>query len=131
MKRENDLQDFKTVVTYSSLGIGITAGAFLLVRHFIKKTEKNSAEKNSASEGDPATYAKQLHLAFQNDNYFGWGTNLNLLMQVFIAIASKKEYVKVQSAYQKLYGKSMNADLESELSADEYNSVIRVLSAKV
>ena len=128
--KDNGAEDLKTVVVYSGLGLGIVTGAFLLARHFVKKSQKNNAEKSSATEGNPTAYAKQLHMAFQNDNYFGWGTNLSLLMQVFSAMPNKKTYEKVQKAYSDLYNKNLNADLEDELSSEEYNSVIRILAAK-
>jgi hypothetical protein len=39
-------------------------------------------------------------------------------------------YSKVQKEYANLYGKSLNADLEDELSSEEYNELIRILNAK-
>lgn len=124
------LEALKATVIYSGLGLGVATGAFFLIRHFLKKGRKKNAEKRSAEEGDPNTYAKQLHMAFQNDNYFGWGTNTNQVNEVFRAINSKRMYEKVQKAYFDLYGKSLNAQLEEELSSSEYNSVIRMLSEK-
>jgi hypothetical protein len=124
------IQNLKTVVIYSSLGVGTATGMFLLVRHFYKKALANRSVRNSLEEGDPATFAKQLKMAFENDNYFGWGTNEKVLSQVFQGIPSKSMYSKVQKEYFRMYGKSLNADLEDELSSDEYNQVIRILNAK-
>jgi hypothetical protein len=127
---EQKLQNLKTVVIYSTLGVGTATGLFFLARHFYKKTRANLSERNSLEEGDPATLAKQLKMAFENDNYFGWGTNWNVVKQVFLAIPSKSMYAKVQREYFNLYSKSLNADLEGELSSDEYNELIRILNAK-
>ena len=69
-------------------------------------------------------------MAFDNDNYAGWGTNEKMVMQVFNEIPSKSMYTKVQREYANLYGKSLNADLEDELSSEEYNELIRILNAK-
>jgi hypothetical protein len=124
------IQNFKTVVVYSTLGIGTATGLFFLGRHFYKKTLANRSEKNSLEEGDPATFAKQLKMAFENDNYFGWGTNTKVVTQVFQQIPSKSMYSKVQKEYFRQYGKSLNADLEDELSSDEYNELIRILNTK-
>jgi Annexin len=124
------IQNFKTVVIYSTLGVGTATGLFFLGRHFYKKLRANRSEKKSLEEGDPATFAKQLKMAFQNDNYLGWGTNLDVVNTVFRHIPSKKMYEKVQKEYTRLYGKSLNADLEDELSSDEYNALIRILSKK-
>jgi len=67
---------------------------------------------------------------FDNDNYLGWGTNEEMVLQVFREIPSKSMYSKVQREYFNLYGKSLNADLEQELSSEEYNELIRILNAK-
>lgn len=69
-------------------------------------------------------------MAFDNDNYFGWGTNEKMVMQVFNDLPSKSMYTKVQKEYSRLYGRSLNADLEEELDSDEYNELIRILNAK-
>lgn len=127
---EQEVQNLKTVVIYSTLGVGTATGLFLLGRHFYNKMRSSISQSHSLEEGDPATYAKQLKMAFDNDNYFGWGTNEKMVMQVFNEIPSKSMYTKVQKEYSRLYGRSLNADLEDELSSDEYNELIRILNSK-
>ena len=127
---EQKLQNLKIVVIYSTLGLGTATGLFLLGRHLYKKTRANISQRNSLEVGDPATFAKQLKMAFDNDNYMGWGTNEPMIIQVFSEIPSKSMYTKVQKEYANLYGRSLNADLEEELSSDEYNELIRLLNAK-
>jgi hypothetical protein len=124
------LQDLKTRVIYSSLGVGTATGLVLLVRHFYRKWQTNRTEKHSLEEGDPATYAKQLKMAFDNDLPFGMGTDEEAIVKVFEELPSKKAYERVQQAYFRLYTRSLNADLEDELSSDEYNNLIRLLNAK-
>lgn len=124
------IQNLKTVVIYSTLGLGSATGLFFLARHFYKRTRANVSQKHSLEEGDPATFAKQIKMAFDNDNYLGWGTNEKVVMQVFNELPSKSMYTKVQKEYSRLYGRSLNADLEDELSSDEYNELIRILNAK-
>jgi hypothetical protein len=127
---EQKIQNLKTVVIYSTLGLGSATGLFFLARHFYKKARANVSQKHSLEEGDPATFAKQIKMAFDNDNYLGWGTNEKVVMQVFNELPSKSMYTKVQKEYSRLYGRSLNADLEEELSSDEYNELIRILNAK-
>lgn len=126
----SSIDDFKTIVIYSTLGLATASGVFLAGRHFYKKSKANNVEKKSLQEGNPATYAKQLKMAFDNDTWFGWGTNESQVMQVFNQIPSKAFYQKVQKAYTDLYGTSLNSDLEDELSSDDYNTIIRILSSK-
>ena len=124
------IQELKTVVVYSSLGVGTATGLLLLVRHFYKKSQANRSEKHSLEEGDPATYAKQLKMAFDNDNYMSWGTNEEAVKKVFEDLPSRKMFERVQKEYFRMYSKSLNADLEEELSSDEYNELIRLLNTK-
>jgi hypothetical protein len=124
------LQNLKTRVIYSALGVGTATGAVLLVRHFYKKWQTNRTEKHSLQEGDPATYAKQLKMAFDNDLPFGMGTDEAAIIKVFEELPSKKSYERVQQAYFRLYTRSLNADLEDELSSEDYNNLIRILNAK-
>ena len=124
------VDDFKTVVIYSTLGIATATGVFFLARHLYKKTRAKKVEKQSLYEGSPATYAKQLKMAFDNDNWASWGTDEEKIFQVFREIPSKAAYQKVQKAYLDLYGKNLNSDLESELSSEEYNAIIRLVAGK-
>jgi hypothetical protein len=128
--QEQKLQNLKTIVIYSTLGAGTATGLFLLGRHLYKKTVTNRSQNDSMEEGDPATFAKQLKMAFDNDTAFGWGTNEDAVNQVFLEIPSRSMYGKVQKEYFNMYGRNLNADLEDELSSDEYNELIRILNAK-
>jgi hypothetical protein len=127
---KKNAENLKTVVIYSALGVGTATGIVLLARHFLKNLLANRSERHSLEEGDPATFAKQLKMAFDNDNWAGWGTNENLILQVFREIPSKSMYGKVQKEYSRMYNKTLNADLQDELSSNEYNELIRILNAK-
>lgn len=128
--RDDRLREIKTIAVYSALGLGTATGVFLLIRHFYKKAKKTVVEKRSLTEGDPSTYARQLKMAFDNDNWMGWGTNTEMVTQVFQSMPSKATYQKVQNAYATLYNRSLTADLEDELTSEEYNQVISIISTK-
>jgi arabinogalactan endo-1,4-beta-galactosidase len=124
------VQKFKTVVICSVLSVGTAIGLYYFGRNFVRDLQKESVQKKNATEGDPAAYATQFKMAFDNDNWFGWGTNNTLLFDTILVIPTKKAYSQTQDAYQKLYNRSLNADLESELSSSEYNRFILILSRK-
>jgi len=128
--QDSGIEKFRTVVLYSALGLGAATGIVLLIRHFYKKGKYKTAANNSLEEGNPATYARQLKMAFDNDTWFGAGTNEEMVFQVFNQIPSKASYLKVQKAYSDLYGNELTTDLESELSSEDYNKVINIISAK-
>jgi len=58
--------------------------------------------------------------------FVGMYTNNDLVKQVFTSIPSKRSYDHVQKAYFNLYQKNLNADLEEEMSAQEYNEIIPI-----
>jgi uncharacterized protein YneF (UPF0154 family) len=120
----------KSVAIGSTIAIGAATGLFFLARHFIRSMRANASQKDSMNEGDPATFAKQLKMAFENDLAFGWGTNEEAVKEVFSQIPSKAMYSRVQKEYSKMYNQSLNADLEDEMSSDEYNELIRILNSK-
>lgn len=124
------LESIKNVAFGTLLATGTATGLFLVGRQLYRKIVSNVAQKHSLDEGDPATFAKQLRMAFENDNYFSWGTNESAIFQVFNQLPSKAMYARVQKEYTKLYNQNLNADLEEELSSDEYNRLIMILSAK-
>jgi hypothetical protein len=124
------LENLKATALLSVLGLGATAAAYLGLKSLIKKFEANHELKNSANEGDPATYATQFKMAFDNDNWLGWGTNLTMVFNTITAIPTKKAFSKVQASYKALYNRNLNADLTDELSTDEYSKFIRMLAAK-
>ena len=110
------------------LGLGAVA---LLTRSYYLRGRKNQAEKDAATEGHPATYAKLLYMAFENDNSFGWGTDEDLVFRVIRVIPSMDMYEKVIREYRDLTkGRSLNADLSSELSSGDYSRVVAMLSQK-
>lgn len=125
------VQDFKTIVIYGTLGIVTVGGLVFAANHFLKKWAKDKADNKSLTEGDPATYARELIMAFDNDNWFGWGTDLDRVYSVFDRIPTQAFYKKVQDAYEKeTKGKNLNADLASELTSEEYSEVKRRLNSK-
>jgi hypothetical protein len=128
--RHNKIQDFRTVMVYSLLGLIAAGTVVFALGHFLKKQKKNKVQQGAMEEGNPATYATLFKMAFDNDNMLGWGTNEELVFQTARQVPSKKFYDKVQSAYSTLYQSQLNADLKSELSSDEYVQVMQIINAK-
>lgn len=128
--RENGTAQAKEAVLYGSLGLGTAAGLFFLVRYIVKKGRANLAERHSAEAGNPALFAKQFKMAFDNDNSMGWGTDEDVVFSTLTSIPSRSVYTKVQKAYTAMYNRSLNADLEEELDNDEYARFVQILNTK-
>ncbi len=117
-------------IRYSIIGLIILGGSFFIGRRIIRRARANNEEKKTYENGNPATYAKQIRMAFENDMWMGWGTDEESLRKTIVAIPSKEEFRKVINSYQKLYARSMMADLQDELTTSEYNEMLSIIAAK-
>jgi NADH:ubiquinone oxidoreductase subunit 3 (subunit A) len=57
----------KEIITYSLLGVVVLGGSFFIGRRLVRKARSDSEEKKTYEEGNEATMAKQLKMAFDND----------------------------------------------------------------
>ena len=132
MKYTEDEEDFtaKEKIQYSLLGIAVLGSSFYFGRKLIRTTKATGEEKKTYEEGSAATFAKQIKMAFDNDMWYGWGTDEEGLRKTIRTIPSKDEFRKVINSYQALYNKSMMKDMQEELTATEYNEVLAIISGK-
>ncbi len=123
----NDLT-LKEKLLYSLIGIGIVGGGVFFGRKLVLKGVANREEKKSFDEGTPATLAKQIKMAFENDGW--WGTDTEKLRTTLREIPSKQVFLQVQASYKKLYNSNMITDMSDELQATEYNEMLQIIAQK-
>lgn len=128
--RHRKVQDFKTVVGFSLLGLAAAGTLAYLAYRFLKKHKQDKVQQGAINEGNPATYATLFKMAFDNDNMLGWGTNEEMVFQTAKQLPTRKFYDSVQSAYATLFKSQLNADLKSELSSDEYLQIMKIINSK-
>jgi len=117
-------------IKYGILGIIVLGGSFLIGRRIVRRVRSTDEEKKTYEDGNAATWAKQFKMAFDNDMWFGWGTNEEAIRRTLKAIPSKEEFKKVIHSYQKLYASSLMKDMQDELQSSEYNEMLAILAAK-
>lgn len=117
-------------LTTALLATGAGIGVFLGIKTVIKNFKQGIRENQSLTEGNPAAYATQLKMAFENDNSFGWGTNEEVVFSTLEAIPSHSEFRKVQRAYRDLFGRNLAADLQDELDTEEYAMAMQIINSK-
>ena len=117
-------------IKYGILGVIVLGGSFFIGRKLVRRAKSYSEEKKTYEEGNEATYAKQLKMAFENDMWFGWGTDEEAIRKVLRAIPSKEYFRKVINSYQRLYSSSLMKDMQDELTSAEYNEMLAILSVK-
>ena len=120
----------KEKLQYAAIGLLLIGGSFVIGRNIVRKARATSEEKKTYDDSNAAYYAQKLKIAFENDNYFGWGTDEEGVRQVLRKIPTKNEFKKVIASYQKLYAKSLMLDLKEELTASEYNEMLAIIAGK-
>lgn len=120
----------KEKLTYSLLGLAVLSGSFFIGRSIVRRARATGEQKKTYEDGSSAAFAQQLRMAFENDNYFGWGTDEEAIRSVMRKVPTKEEFKKVITSYQKLYARSLMADLKDELAASEYNEMLAIMSGK-
>ncbi len=127
---KHDEFTIKETVTYSILGVVVLGGSFFIGRSLVRKVRSSGEEKKTYEEGNEATFAKQLKMAFDNDMWFGWGTDEEAIRKILAAVPSKEVFRKVINSYQKLYAQSLMKDMQEELTSTEYNEMLAIIGAK-
>src|SRR6266498_665667 len=120
----------KEKLTYGIVSVVVLGGSFFIGRSLIRKARSTSEEKKSYDETNPSSYAQKLKMAFENDMWFGWGTDEAAVRNVIRSVPSKDEFKKVINSYQKLYARSLMMDLKEELTTSEYNEMLAIIAGK-
>ncbi len=120
----------KEKLGYSLVGLLVLSGSFFLGRNLVRSARATGEQKKTYDEGRVAAFAQQLKMAFENDNYFGWGTDEEAIRNVLRKVPSKEAFKQVIHSYGKLYARSLMADLKSELTATEYNEMLAIIAGK-
>jgi hypothetical protein len=94
------------------------------IRSDIEQTKSFGSDKHS-------TWAMQFKQAFENDTMFSWGTDEKLIRQIVRAIPSQEDFKKVSDKYKAITeGGNLVGDLNSELSASEYQEMLAIITSK-
>ena len=106
----NEHDDFtlKEKLTYGIVGLVVLSGSFFIGRSLVRGARSTSEQKKTYEDGNAASFAQQLKMAFENDNYFDWGTDEEAVRDVIRKIPSKDYFKQVINSYQKLYARSLS-----------------------
>ncbi|HVI45231.1 MAG TPA: hypothetical protein VM802_10185 [Chitinophaga sp.] len=118
----------KEKLQYGLVGIIVIGGAVIIARRAILKDRANREQRLTYIDGNPATYAKQIKMAFDNDGW--WGTDVKSLRTVVRHIPSKQVFKETMDSYAKLYNRSMMSDMQKELKSTEYNEMLAIINVK-
>jgi hypothetical protein len=125
---ERETWTVKEKVIYSLLSLVGVGGTIWLGNKLIRKALSNREENKSFEDGKPATIAKQIKMAFDNDGV--WGTNVTALREALTSVESQKDWLEVTKSYTKNYHSNIFRDLADELQSSEYNEMMQIINAK-
>lgn len=128
MNSKADELTYKQIFFYTVGGISIVSGAVWLISKSVKRMNSTKEHNNSFEDGQSATYAKQIKMAFENDGWFG--TNTDELRRIFREIPSKEVFSKTALSYKKMYYRNIYKDLQDELQSSEYNEMMAIIAGK-
>jgi hypothetical protein len=128
--QEQDDFTLKEKLTYAIVGMVVLSGSFFIGRSIVRNARATSEQKKTYEDGNAAAFAQQLKMAFENDNYFNWGTDEEAIRSVIRKIPSKEFFKQVINSYQKLYARSLMADMKDELATSEYNEMLAIIAGK-
>lgn len=109
-------------------GVGVIIGGFIVYK-VGKKIISNITDRDDSPE---VQYAKRIRVAMSPSGIW-WipdGTNEKAIMKVAREIADNEDvdFSNVQTAYKRLYGKSLSKHLEGELDTPEYTKFLKIVS---
>jgi hypothetical protein len=112
-------------------GVGtalLAIGTFLIGRKIVRGAVSDKEEKKTFNDQSPATYAKLIKMAFENDGWYG--TNTKELRRILQEIPSREVMAQVSDSYQRLYHTALYKDMGDELQTTEYNEMLAIVNAK-
>lgn len=119
----------RKVITYAAVGVGALLGTWLIASK-IEEIQRTNLENQGLNANSPASFAKRLKMAFDNDGPFGWGTDEEAIYTIFRQLPSRAFYAQVVSAYKTLYSNDLNAVLQDELRTTEFNKVVAIYQSR-
>lgn len=125
-------QKQRDIIVSFAIVLGISVVGIIAIKfgsNKIREVIANKAENGSFGNSEPATWAKQLKMAFDNDGW--WGTDEKAIRRVLVSIPSQEDFMKVQVQYKRLYkGRNLIVDMTDELQTTEYNEMLAILKSK-
>lgn len=121
----------RAVASRLMLGFGIMGVGGIIAYFVVRKAKKERARHEQAKSFGKdiyATWAKQLKMAFDNDEW--WGTDVPMVRYIIKKIPSKDDFDLVEKSYKKQYHRELIPDMADELTKLEYDDMLTILKAK-
>lgn len=121
-------EKFKNYVLWGVIGTAAAGTLIYLGWKLVTDKISNLENRGSLDNQDPAYYAKQFRIGFDNNNWYGSDTET--VRETMLAIPSKDFFEKVAQSYQRQYKSSLYKDLEDKLKSTEYQEMQAIYKIK-
>jgi Annexin len=118
----------KEILAYGIVTTIVVGTGIYFFRKAIKERKEKKSDLKSFEDGSPATIAKQIKMAFENDGY--WGTDLEKLRYIMGTLKSKEQWQQVLVEYQNQFQSKLLQDMKSELKSSEYDEMLFIKDSK-
>jgi hypothetical protein len=119
---------FKNYVLWGIIGTAAAGALVWLGYKAVTNVVSTQANKGSLDSNNPAYYAKQFKIGFDNNN--GYGVDTDTVRQAMLAIPTKDFFAKVATSYHNQYKSSLYKDLELKLKSTEYQEMQAIYKVK-
>lgn len=127
-RRDNAASDFKNYVLWGIIGTAAVGTLVYFGWKIITDKISDSESKGSLDNEDPAYYAKQFKIGFDNNNWYG--ADMETVRATMLAIPSKQFFRKVGDSYHRQYKSNLFKDLEKYLKSTEYQEMQAIYRVK-
>lgn len=108
-----------------AFAIGVPVASAILVRKYVRTSQKNTNYSNATDAEQPEFYAIQFENALTTD-WYDWNVDEEEIYRLLRLMTSRSFFDKVNKSYQRMTSKTLMEDLK-KVGSDDYKIVARLI----
>lgn len=125
--------DLVTKINWKKVGnialvSGVIVGTGLTIRKVVRATRRSGLIQQAGTANNPTTFATMLKQAFENDTWFGAGTDEESVYSTLNLITTRRLWSDVQKSYKILYNEELIDQLGDELQTSELRKAYDIIN---
>lgn len=111
------------------LAAGVGGGIWFVRKAYFNRVADKEQLK-SFDEGTPATTAKMIKMAFENDGYGWFRADMDTLRETLISVPSQEDWQLIIKSYDTQFRSNLITDLKEKLQTTENKEMMAIINAK-
>ena len=116
----------KETLVFGGIALGLTALTVWLLTKTAKKVISHREHDKTFKDDQPATWAKQIHMALEGS----WGTYEEGIRKALREMKTQKDFDDTAKSYKRAYSENLLERFEKDLSDAEYNEFLAIIAGK-